>query len=165
MNGGTAFPKKREAIESTQALLHNSWVRVHHNDLFKEALLNPMQHDCRAAEFLKRPEINYQHLLMMDDLNLPELPQEITEQIEIQNKYAGYIDRQQQEIEKLRKHENTMLPETLDYNDVVGLSSEVIQKLNRIKPTSLAQAGRISGVTPAALSLLLVHLKKSRLPV
>lgn len=118
-----------------------------------------------AAEFLKRPEINYQHLLMMDDLNLPELPQEITEQIEIQNKYAGYIDRQQQEIEKLRKHENTMLPETLDYNDVVGLSSEVIQKLNRIKPTSLAQAGRISGVTPAALSLLLVHLKKSRLPV
>ncbi|WP_106225860.1 tRNA uridine-5-carboxymethylaminomethyl(34) synthesis enzyme MnmG [Legionella pneumophila] len=160
-----SFSKKREAIESTQALLHNSWVRVHHNDLLKEALLNPMQHDCRAAEFLKRPEINYQHLLMMDDLNLPELPQEITEQIEIQNKYAGYIDRQQQEIEKLRKHENTMLPETLDYNDVVGLSSEVIQKLNRIKPTSLAQAGRISGVTPAALSLLLVHLKKSRLPV
>ncbi|HIC7374820.1 TPA: tRNA uridine-5-carboxymethylaminomethyl(34) synthesis enzyme MnmG [Legionella pneumophila] len=160
-----SFSKKREAIESTQALLHNSWVRVHHNDLFKEALLNPMQHDCRAAEFLKRPEINYRHLLMMDDLNLPELPQEITEQIEIQNKYAGYIDRQQQEIEKLRKHENTMLPETLDYNDVVGLSSEVIQKLNRIKPTSLAQAGRISGVTPAALSLLLVHLKKSRLPV
>ncbi|HAU0888680.1 tRNA uridine-5-carboxymethylaminomethyl(34) synthesis enzyme MnmG [Legionella pneumophila] len=160
-----SFSEKREAIESTQALLHNSWVRVHHNDLFKGALLNPMQHDCRAAEFLKRPEINYQHLLMMDDLNLPELPQEITEQIEIQNKYAGYIDRQQQEIEKLRKHENTMLPETLDYNDVVGLSSEVIQKLNRIKPTSLAQAGRISGVTPAALSLLLVHLKKSRLPV
>ncbi|HAT8178144.1 TPA: tRNA uridine-5-carboxymethylaminomethyl(34) synthesis enzyme MnmG [Legionella pneumophila] len=160
-----SFSKKREAIESTQTLLYNSWVRVNHSDLFKETLLNPMQHDCRAAEFLKRPEINYQHLLKIDDLNLPELPQEITEQIEIQNKYAGYIDRQQQEIEKLRKHENTMLPETLDYNDVVGLSSEVIQKLNRIKPTSLAQAGRISGVTPAALSLLLVHLKKNRLPV
>ncbi|MDR3503925.1 MAG: tRNA uridine-5-carboxymethylaminomethyl(34) synthesis enzyme MnmG [Legionella sp.] len=157
------FSAKREAIESTQALLHNSWVRVAHNDLFKDVLQNPMQHDNRASEFIKRPEITYQHLLMLEDLGLPELPAEVSEQIEIQNKYAGYIERQQQDIEKMRKHENTALPESLDYTEVVGLSTEVIQKLSKIKPTSLAQAGRISGITPAALSLLLVHLKKQRI--
>jgi tRNA uridine 5-carboxymethylaminomethyl modification enzyme len=157
------FAQKREAIESTQALLHNSWIRVGHNDLFKEQLTNPMQHDNRASEFLKRPEINYQHLLMVEELGLPELAPEVSEQIEIQNKYAGYIDRQQQDIEKMRKHENTPLPEALNYHEVTGLSNEVIQKLSKIKPTTLAQAGRISGVTPAALSLLLVHLKKQRL--
>ena len=70
-----------------------------------------MQHDSRPLSLLKRPEINYQHLLMLDDLDLPELPLEVAEQIEIQNKYAGYIERQQQDIEKLRKHENTALPE------------------------------------------------------
>lgn len=157
------FSAKREAIEATQALLHNTWVRVGHNDAFKEILLNPMQHDNRASEFIKRPEINYQHLLMLTDLGLPELPPAVSEQIEIQNKYAGYIDRQQQDIEKMRKQEHTALPESLDYSEVTGLSNEVIQKLTKIKPTSLAQAGRISGVTPAALSLLLVHLKKQRL--
>lgn len=157
------FTEKREAIERTQSQLSNTWVRVGHNELFKETLLNPMQHDCRASEFLKRPEINYNHLLMLTDLDLPQLPPEVSEQIEIQNKYAGYIDRQQQDIEKLRKLENTQLPESIDYAKVTGLSNEVIQKLTQIKPTSIAQAGRISGVTPAALSLLLVHLKKHRL--
>lgn len=157
------FSAKREAIEATQALLHNTWVRVGHNELFKEILDKPMQHDNRASEFLKRPEINYQHLLMLTDLGLPELPLAVSEQIEIQNKYAGYIERQQQDIEKMRKQEHTALPESLDYREVTGLSNEAIQKLSKIKPTSLAQAGRISGVTPATLSLLLVHLKKQRL--
>ncbi|MGC1183346.1 tRNA uridine-5-carboxymethylaminomethyl(34) synthesis enzyme MnmG [Legionella sp.] len=157
------FSAKREAIEATQTLLHNSWVRIGHNEALKDILLNPMQHDNRASEFIKRPEINYQHLLKLKDLNLPEIPPEVSEQIEIQNKYAGYIDRQQQDIEKMRKQEQTALPKSLNYSEVIGLSTEVIQKLSRIKPTSLAQAGRISGVTPAALSLLLIHLKKQRL--
>ncbi|MGL5742293.1 MAG: tRNA uridine-5-carboxymethylaminomethyl(34) synthesis enzyme MnmG [Legionella sp.] len=157
------FAAKRDAIEATQTLLHNTWVRVGHNEVLKDILHNAMQHDHKAVEFLKRPEINYQHLLMLDDLNLPELTAEVSEQIEIQNKYAGYIERQKQNIEKMRKHENTVLPEWLDYNEVKGLSTEVIQKLTKIKPTTLAQAGRISGVTPAALSLLLVHLKKQRI--
>lgn len=156
------FSAKKEIIECTQALLHNTWVRVGHNEALKDTLVNPMQHDNRASEFLKRPEINYQHLLLLSDLDLPVLPLDITEQIEIQNKYAGYIERQQQDIEKLKKYENTILPEHLDYTKVTGLSSEVTQKLAKIKPASLAQAGRISGVTPAALSLLLVHLKKNR---
>jgi tRNA uridine 5-carboxymethylaminomethyl modification enzyme len=157
------FSNKRESIEATQSLLHNTWVRIGHNEELKNVLEKPMQHDNRASEFLKRPEINYQHLLMLEDLNLPDLPADVTEQIEIQNKYAGYIERQQQDIDKLRKYENTVLPEQLDYTQVTGLSSEVMQKLAKIKPASLAQAGRISGVTPAALSLLLVHLKKQRL--
>lgn len=159
------FSAKHQAIKTTQSLLHNTWVRVGHNKIFKDILHNPMQHDNRASEFLKRPEINYQHLLMLDDLNLPELSAEVSEQIEIQNKYAGYIERQQQDIEKMRKHENTILPESLDYSEVTGLSNEVIQKLTKIRPSTLAQAGRISGVTPAALSLLLVHLKKQRIEV
>ncbi len=158
-----AFSAKSQAITSTQTLLHNTWVRVGHNDALKDVLQKPMQHDNRASEILKRPEINYQHLLMLDDLNLPELPAAVSEQVEIQNKYAGYIDRQKQDIEKMHKQENTVLPESLNYADVTGLSNEVIQKLSKIKPTSLAQAGRISGVTPAALSLLLVHLKKQRI--
>lgn len=157
------FSEKREAIESTQTLLHNTWVRVGHNEQLKDLLTSPMLHDNRASEFLKRPEINYQSLLALSDLNLPVLAPEVSEQIEIQNKYAGYIDRQKQDIEKMRKHENTALPESLDYTQVTGLSNEVMQKLSKIKPTSLAQAGRISGVTPAALSLLLVHLKKLRI--
>lgn len=154
------FETKREAITQTQTLLHNAWVRVGHNDLFKTIIDTPMLHDNRASEFLKRPEINYQHLLLIDDLALPELPAEVTEQVEIQIKYAGYIDRQQQDINQLKKHENTFLPDNLAYEDVTGLSNEVVQKLSKVKPISLAQAGRISGVTPAALSLLLVHLKK-----
>lgn len=158
-----AFTNKKDAIEKTQSLLHNTWVRVGHNEALKDILGAPMQHDHRASEFLKRPEINYQSLLRLDDLQLPELPLDVTEQIEIQNKYAGYIDRQQQDIEKLRKYENTQLPEHLEYHKVTGLSNEVMQKLAKIKPKTLAQAGRISGVTPAALSLLLVHLKKHRL--
>jgi tRNA uridine 5-carboxymethylaminomethyl modification enzyme len=157
------FSAKHESIESTQKLLHNTWVRVGHNEIFKDILSNPMQHDNRASEFLKRPEINYQHLLMLDELNLPKLPAEICEQIEIQNKYAGYIERQQQDIEKMRKHENTPIPEALNYHEVRGLSNEVIQKLSQIRPATLAQAARISGITPAALSLLLVHLKKQRI--
>jgi len=156
------FTTKREAIESTQALLNSTWVRVAHHEALKETVVNPMLHDTKACEFLKRPEINYGHLLLLEDLNLPELPQDVSEQVEIQNKYAGYIDRQQQDIEKLRKYENVSLPDTMDYQTVTGLSTEVMQKLSKIKPNTLAQAGRISGVTPAALSLLLVHLKKHR---
>ncbi|MFA6301605.1 MAG: tRNA uridine-5-carboxymethylaminomethyl(34) synthesis enzyme MnmG [Legionella sp.] len=158
-----AFSKKREHIEATQNLLHTTWVRVSHSEALKDILDKPIAHDNKASEFLKRPEINYQHLLKLSDLNLPELPLEIAEQVEIQTKYAGYIERQQQDIAQLRKNENILLPESIEYSQVSGLSAEVIQKLNKIKPKTLAQAGRISGITPAALSLLLVHLKKNRL--
>jgi tRNA uridine 5-carboxymethylaminomethyl modification enzyme len=87
---------------------------------------------------------------------------QVAEQVEIQASYAGYIKRQQDEIEKTRRHEETGLPELLDYTQVSGLSTEVVEKLNRHRPATIGQAARISGVTPAAISLLLVHLKRNR---
>jgi tRNA uridine 5-carboxymethylaminomethyl modification enzyme len=159
----TSFSAKKEAIESANHALKKSWVRVSHNEALKGLVEAPLLHDCRASDLLKRPEINYSHLLLLKDLQLPELAQDVAQQVEIQTKYAGYIERQQDDIARLRKHENTLLPETIDYRHVSGLSSEVVQKLEQIKPKSIAHAGRISGVTPAALSLLLVHLKKQRM--
>ncbi|QRN05017.1 tRNA uridine-5-carboxymethylaminomethyl(34) synthesis enzyme MnmG [Legionella sp. MW5194] len=159
-----AFCEKREAIERAQAALKGTLIRVSHNDLLQPLLEKPLQQDCRAAELLKRPEITYHQLQGIAALNLPVLSAEVSEQVDIQSKYAGYIERQQLEIERLRKHDNTQLPTDIDYNQVTGLSTEVMQKLTRIKPVTLAQAGRISGVTPAALSLLLIHLKKQRTP-
>ncbi|GGI86726.1 tRNA uridine-5-carboxymethylaminomethyl(34) synthesis enzyme MnmG [Legionella impletisoli] len=158
-----AFSEKQEAIEKANQLLKNTWIRVNHNNALKDVLEAPLLHDCRASDLLKRPEIQYDHLQQLDDTALPLLSLEVSEQVEIQTKYAGYIDRQREDIERLRKHEHTKLPDALDYSEVTGLSSEVVQKLNQIKPQSIAQASRISGVTPAALSLLLVHLKKQRL--
>ncbi|RMX02481.1 tRNA uridine-5-carboxymethylaminomethyl(34) synthesis enzyme MnmG [Legionella jordanis] len=156
------FCEKREAIEKARAQLKDSIVRVSHNEQLQHVLENPLQQDCKAAELLKRPEVRYGDLQAVEALNLAALPDDVAEQVEIQSKYAGYIERQLLDIERLRKHENTQLPADLDYNKVSGLSNEVMQKLSRIRPTTLAQAGRISGVTPAALSLLLVHLKKHR---
>ncbi|OGV42131.1 MAG: tRNA uridine-5-carboxymethylaminomethyl(34) synthesis enzyme MnmG [Legionellales bacterium RIFCSPHIGHO2_12_FULL_42_9] len=156
------FNEKETAIKSAQTQLHNTWIRIEHNEQLNHLMKNPLLQDCRAHDFLKRPEINYHHLQTIAGLDLPQLPKDIAEQVEIQCKYAGYIERQQQEIERLRKHEEMPLPNGFDYNQIRGLSSEVIQKLNQIQPHSMAQASRISGITPAALSLLLVHLKKHR---
>jgi len=123
-------------------------------------LTTPMQHDCRATEILKRPELQYQDLQKIVDLNLPLVADEIAQQIEIQAKYDGYIERQRTDIEKMQRYEATQLPSDIDYRQVSGLSNEEIQKLTQVQPRTLAQAGRISGVTPAALSLLLAHIKK-----
>lgn len=158
-----AFCKKREAIEKTNAQLNDTWVRIGHNEQLKDILEAPLLHDCRATDLLKRPEITYQHLQAVNGLDLPPLDEAVALQVEIQSKYAGYIQRQQSDIARMLKSENTQIPETLDYQQVSGLSIEVVQKLSKIKPRTIAQAGRISGVTPAALSLLLVHLKRQRL--
>ncbi|HBI22146.1 MAG TPA: tRNA uridine-5-carboxymethylaminomethyl(34) synthesis enzyme MnmG [Legionella sp.] len=158
-----AFCEKRDALDGARTQLHNTWVRVGHNTALESILETPLQHDCRATEVLKRPEMRYMHLQAVDDLALPPLADAVAEQVEIISKYAGYIERQQLDIARLQKHENTALPDDLNYACVSGLSTEVIQKLTLVKPASLAHAGRISGVTPAALSLLLVHLKKLRL--
>lgn len=158
-----AFCEKQEAIEKTHAQLKDTWVRVSHNACLEGILETPLQHDCRAVDLLKRPEITYSILQAVDDLGLPPLVESVALQVEIQSKYAGYIERQQLDIARIQKHENTRLPPDLDYHQVSGLSMEVIQKLTQIKPSTMAQAARISGITPAALSLLLVHLKRQRL--
>lgn len=155
-----AFLEKRDTITAANTQLNNTWVRVGHNEALQETLVTPLQHDCRATDLLKRPEITYHHLQAVAALGLPPLDNAVAEQVEIQNKYAGYIERQQLDIARLLKHENTQIPEVFDYSNISGLSTEIIQKLQQIKPTSIAHAGRIPGVTPAALSLLLVSLKK-----
>jgi tRNA uridine 5-carboxymethylaminomethyl modification enzyme len=158
-----AFCDKRESLEKSRAQLKNTWVRVEHNAALANILETPLLHDCRAEDILKRPEMSYKHLQAVSALELPELSDSVAEQVEIIHKYAGYIERQELDIARLKKHENTPLPSDLDYTKISGLSNEVSQKLTLIKPHTLAQAGRISGITPAALSLLLVHLKKIRL--
>lgn len=156
------FSAKRDAIHTTGEQLKTTWARVNDNQALSTILDKPLTQDCRASDLLKRPEISYQQLQSISSLQLPELPSDVAEQLDIMSKYAGYIDRQQQDIERLLKHEATLLPLEIDFNQVPGLSTEVIQKLNKIRPATLAQAGRISGVTPAALSLLLIYLKKYR---
>jgi tRNA uridine 5-carboxymethylaminomethyl modification enzyme len=109
---------------------------------------------------LRRPEVTYENLVKLTAFAPGLEDAEAAEQVEIQVKYEGYIARQQDEIEKQQRNENTLLPEMLDYRQVTGLSNEVIAKLNDHKPVSIGQASRISGVTPAAISILLVWLKK-----
>jgi tRNA uridine 5-carboxymethylaminomethyl modification enzyme len=158
-----AFCKKREAIEITRQQLQDSWVRVHHNDTLASVLETPLVHDCRGVDLLKRPEIKYTHIQALADLDLPELSDEVSLQLEIQSKYAGYIERQHLDIARLQKHESTLISDDFNYALVSGLSNEVVQKLTQIRPKTIGQATRIPGITPAALSLLLISLKKQQM--
>jgi tRNA uridine 5-carboxymethylaminomethyl modification enzyme len=159
----SVFNTKQETLANVKNLLQKKWVKAEYNKELKDIILNPMSHDCRADDLLKRPEIRYQHLQTIQDLELPEISDEIAQQLEISFKYEGYIKRQQEDVLRMQKLENQALPSEFDYKQVRGLSAEVIQKLNHIQPLSIAQASRISGITPAAISLLLVHLKKNKL--
>ena len=157
------FCEKREAIEQALQRLQDTWVRVKHNESLAHCLSVPLQHDSLAQDVLKRPDMRYADLVAVADLNLDVLPDAVAAQVETQTKDAGYIARQHEDILRLKKQENVVLPVELDYTDVPGLSNEVRQKLAALRPHTLAQAGRISGVTPVALSLLVVHLKKLRM--
>ncbi|HJW81437.1 MAG TPA: tRNA uridine-5-carboxymethylaminomethyl(34) synthesis enzyme MnmG, partial [Acidiferrobacterales bacterium] len=120
----------------------------------------PLAHEYNLLELLRRPEVSYSALTALPGAGPAVDDAQVTEQIEIQAKYAGYIERQQDEIEKHQRHEDTRLPEALDYSGVRGLSIEARQKLARHRPVTLGHAARLSGITPAAISLLLVHLKR-----
>lgn len=154
------FEQKREAIARETARLASSW--VHPNTPQAEALAgklkNPIAREYSLAELLKRPELQYADLAGL--VGEPVSDPQAAEQVEIQAKYAGYIDRQQEDIARLRRNENTPLPADLDYNAVDGLSNEVKQKLAAARPDTLARASRVPGVTAAAISLLLIYLKK-----
>ena len=159
-----AFCKKREAIEQEQQRLRDIIIRP--GDLPKtmeqEVLGDKLRRETRATELLTRPFVTYQTLMSLPGVGPGVADKKVAEQVEIQEKYAGYIKRQRQEVEKTRQAEAVKLPEALDYEQVKGLSSEVREKLMRHRPATLGQAGRIAGVTPAATSLLLIHLKKHR---
>jgi tRNA uridine 5-carboxymethylaminomethyl modification enzyme len=154
------FEQKREAIESETARLTTSW--IHPNTPQAEALAgklkNPITREYSLAELLKRPELEYADLAGLVGEASPDA--QAAEQVAIQAKYAGYIERQKEDIARLRRNEHTLLPADLDYNAVDGLSNEVKQKLSAARPDSLARAGRVPGVTAAAIALLLIYLKK-----
>ena len=119
----------------------------------------PMKTGCRMTELLKRPQLNYEMLAPFDP-DRPELPPEVFEQVEISIKYEGYIKRQLAQAQEMRRLESKQLDETQDYTQIVGLRMEAQEKLNRVKPRNLGQASRISGVSPADISVLIIHLKK-----
>ena len=154
------FNDKREAISTERSRLEAT--RIHPNTEAGERangfLKQPMTRDQSLAELLRRPEIAYRHIAEIgaEQADNPV----VADQVEIEIKYEGYISRQTDEIERLRKNENTALPVDLDYDVIGGLSNEIRQKLKTVRPETVAQASRIQGVTPAAVSQILVHLKK-----
>ncbi|HOW61513.1 MAG TPA: tRNA uridine-5-carboxymethylaminomethyl(34) synthesis enzyme MnmG [Candidatus Contendobacter sp.] len=159
-----AFETKREAIERESQRLREVWVRpaqISEADL-QRVLQGPLARESRAAELLRRPEVTYAGLISLPGVGPGEPDPQVAEQVEIQAKYAGYIERQREEIERQRRYEQLTLPLDLDYAEVHGLSREVREKLIRHRPHTLGQAGRIPGMTPAAVSLLLIHLKRGR---
>jgi tRNA uridine 5-carboxymethylaminomethyl modification enzyme len=157
-----AFETKREAIELEQQRLRDTWLRpVQLTEEDSTRVFNgPLAREYRLAELLRRPEVTYATLTSLAAAGPGVADAIVAEQVEIQAKYAGYIDRQHEEIERQLRHEETQLPDDLDYQAVAGLSNEVRQKLAKQRPVTVGQAARIPGITPAAISLLLVHLKK-----
>lgn len=155
-----AFEAKREGIVQEEQRLKSTWVRpgTTQGDAIVERFGTPLAHEYNLLNLLSRPEIDYASLIELTGAGAND-PQ-VAEQIEIKTKYAGYIERQQEEIERLRASEDTQLPADIDYAGISGLSKEIQGKLGNARPQTLGQASRIPGVTPAAISLLLIHLKK-----
>ncbi|MGA3697010.1 tRNA uridine-5-carboxymethylaminomethyl(34) synthesis enzyme MnmG [Enterobacteriaceae bacterium TYF_5] len=166
-NRWAQFSEKVELVEKERQRLRNIWVHPQADNLseINELLNTPLSKEANGEDLLRRPEMTYDILKNITRFapGIDDSKPQAAEQVEIQVKYEGYINRQQEEIEKQLRNENAALPIDLDYKQVSGLSNEVIAKLNDHKPTSIGQASRISGVTPAAISILLVWLKKQGL--
>ncbi len=155
------FQERRESIGREVERLETTYIQPDSPaaTLLRGKIASPLSREYSLADLLRRPELGYDDVAGLAG-GVVTIPEHAAEQVSTQIKYAGYIDRQAEEIERLRRQESLPIPENLDYTSVHGLSNEIQQKLNAAKPTTLARAGRISGVTPAALSLLLVHLKR-----
>lgn len=157
-----AFQRKQEAIEREQQRLRRTFIHPQHvpQEQLQQVFGKVLEREYSMFELLRRPEVSYEALLTLPQAGEGEADPQVRQQLEIAAKYQGYIDRQAEEIERLKDSEHYKLPMDMDYGEVHGLSIEVQQKLNKQKPETIGQAGRISGVTPAAISLLLVHLKR-----
>jgi tRNA uridine 5-carboxymethylaminomethyl modification enzyme len=156
------FEEKREAIETERGRLETVRVRPDPaNARIREVLGDDLRRETRALDLLARPEVDYRSLMGLPGVGPGVDDPRVAAQVEIQAKYAGYIGRQQDEIDRQRAQEAAGLPVDFDFDRVRGLSSEVREKLKRVRPATIGQAGRIPGVTPAAISLLLIHLKRS----
>ena len=156
------FNAKMEQVELERQRMRSTWIHPQHPSLEAvNALVNtPLTREQSLEELLRRPEVTYDALMAIEGVGPSVTDPAAAEQVEIQIKYAGYIERQHDEVEKQLRNENTLLPLDLDYREVNGLSNEVKAKLNDAKPQTIGQASRISGIPPAAISILLVHLKK-----
>jgi tRNA uridine 5-carboxymethylaminomethyl modification enzyme len=162
-----AFSRKREAVEKEVQRLRSTWVnpRMMPSDSARAVLGKEIEREYLLSDLIKRPNVSYQSLMAMDyhdGVDLPKgvPPGEVAEQVEIQIKYEGYIARQQEEIDRQQTYEDQEIPDVFDFEGITSLSFEVRQKLKAHRPQTVGQASRISGVTPAAISLLLIHLKR-----
>jgi tRNA uridine 5-carboxymethylaminomethyl modification enzyme len=157
-----AFSRKLEAVAREQERLKKTFVQPANlsAELMQSVFGKPLEHEYSLFELLRRPEVSYEQVLSLGELGLGEVVPAVREQVEIAAKYQGYIDRQIDEVARSRGQENTKLPNDLDYREIHGLPIEAQQKLNAHKPETIGQASRISGITPAAISLLLVYLKR-----
>lgn len=155
-----AFSGKKTAMEKEIIRMNTTWIQPDSDGatIANQFLDRPITREYSLADLVRRPEINYRHISRISGDS--PVSADVAEQVEIQIKYHGYISRQQSEIDRLKRHENAKLPLDFDYASISGLSNEICQKLFEVKPETIAQASRIPGVTPAAVSLLLVHLKK-----
>ena len=156
------FNEKMENIELERQRLRSTWVQKDHVniDQINTLLKMPMSKEANLEELIRRPEVKYDDLMNIEGLGPAIADKQASEQIEIQTKYAGYIDRQVDEIAKKKRNEDTLIPIEFDYQQISGLSNEVVAKLKSARPETIGKASRISGITPAAISLLLVYLKK-----
>lgn len=156
------FNIKMEQVELERQRMRSTWIHPQHQSLEAvNALVNtPLTREQNLEELLRRPEVTYDALMAIEGVGPALSDHAAADQVEIQIKYAGYIERQYDEVEKQLRNENTLLPLDMNYRDVNGLSNEVIAKLSDARPQTIGQASRISGITPAAISILLVHLKK-----
>ena len=160
-----AFCRKRDAIAAEQERLKSTWInpKITPTEDCLRVLGKAIEHEYNLFELLRRPEVSYASLLTLPGAGEAQGDPLVVEQLEISAKYQGYIDRQAEEVAKSASYENTVLPADLDYSAVAGLSNEVKQKLAQHKPQTIGQASRIQGITPAAISLLLIHLKRHNL--
>ncbi|WP_371375475.1 tRNA uridine-5-carboxymethylaminomethyl(34) synthesis enzyme MnmG [Thalassotalea aquiviva] len=156
------FCEKLENIEQERQRLRGTWVQKDSpaTEKLNTMLKNPLAREANLEELLRRPETRYEELMSIDEFGPALSDIQAAEQVEIQTKYSGYIDRQLDEIEKKKRHENTLIPRDFDFAKISGLSNEVVAKLSDARPETIGKASRISGITPAAISLLLVYMKK-----
>lgn len=159
-----AFNAKRETVDREAARLKTLWAAPNNalGDALKRHIGVEVSRETSAIDLLRRPELDYAKLMRVPELGPAVADAKVAEQVEIEAKYSGYLDRQREEIARARRNEDTAIPHGFDYGTVRGLSAEVLQKLARVQPQSIGQAARIPGVTPAAISLLLVHLTRAR---
>ncbi|MFT5705791.1 MAG: tRNA uridine 5-carboxymethylaminomethyl modification enzyme [Oceanospirillaceae bacterium] len=158
-----AFSIKRATIEAENERLKSTWIQpgTEQAEILNQKFSTPLAREYSLADLLKRPELKYQDVASLKGEACSD--KQVQEQVEIEFKYSGYIERQKNDIEQMRRQENTKLPDDFNYENISGLSNELKSKLQQSTPKNIAQAGRIQGMTPAAISLLLVYIKKHKL--